>query len=269
MRGLGWLRDKPDARDFTLETMRAMRVPARSSATPSLRHLRVGRLYQGYAGACFAFALARAIHMSLLVQGEELPAVPSPAFLYWNGRAQEYAGQDPRFVPITDKGTYPRLGMKATQKLGFCQWPDDPYDWRDVRTRPPVSAYMNAFDQRDFVYARIDGVGATRVGQVASALSAGYPVLFGMQVDHAYQDNEGEVVQRLDPANIVGGHMQVVLDVTEEGVGVDNWWGGPDERPWGRPDGTGMLSHDVFGSDFVSDVYAIIAAPTYSAPRAA
>lgn len=269
-RGLGYVRDTFDARDIPVDTLlvRAQRSPG--LLTPNARHLRTVRLLQGGAGACFAFALARAIHMTLQLQmgdAAPLPPLPSPSFIYWNARAQALAGVPRVLLPqvLDDVGSRPRLGMRAVQALGFAPWDAAPYDPRTVRARPPREAYMRAHDQRGFVYYRIDGGAAERVDRCARAMEAGAAVIVCMELDEAFLRNRGEVVTRINPRELVGGHAMTLLDMTRGTADVDNWWDN-----WGAPTddwnagGIGSLHLDVLGGPFVHDIYAVRAAPLYA-----
>jgi hypothetical protein len=261
-RGLGYLLDAPDARDFSIA--RVLDSPFTMQEKPSLRHVRGLRLRQKHAGACVAFAIARCIYMSLRLAGEPAPPVPAPGFIYVNARRQEHAGVDTDRIPLPpliDKGSRPRLAMSSVRKVGFCRWEDAPYDPDLVNQQPPLSAYQAAYDQAGFQYYRVFYEGMARIEAVRYALRAGFPVGFGMTVDRAFLDHIGsESVKSIDPSNIAGGHMMAVMEVEDDGtILVDNWW-----DDWGFEDGHGRISADLFASNFISDVYAIQAAPMYS-----
>lgn len=262
-RGLGYLPDLPDARDRPLRDLVAVRT---AKMDANHRPYRRARLLQGGAGACFAFAAARAIHMSLLIQGQEDPPIPSPAYIYWNGRAQAYRNvpevQRPR--ALDDMGTRPREGMQAIRALGFAPWDAAPYDPRDVRTRPPRDAYMRAYDQRGLTFYRVPN--ESRVNGIATAMQVGATVILCMRVDEPFLWNEGAVVDTIDEGRVVGGHAMAVLDLTRGTVDVDNWWDawGPPREVWAEG-GIGALSFDLVNHHrAIIDVYAVLAAPTYS-----
>lgn len=269
-RGLGYRQDEPDERDFPAE--RLLGVGASTVVPASMARFRVGTLEQRHAGSCVAFALTRAIDMALRAEAErrgaanptDLP-LGAPGFVYFNARQQEVvdaknAGRPA--PPIEDRGSYPRLAMRAVQKLGFCA--DEAYPYAEalehINAPPPAHAYRFAFDQSGLKYYRVSSTGIARVAEVARALAHGKPAIFGMFVDDAFMRNRGDritSVNQSDPDG--GGHMMTVLDVTETEVVVDNWWG----NDWGDM-GIGRLSHELFGSSVVSDVYIIEAAPSYS-----
>lgn len=268
-RGLGYRQDAPDERDIPAEQLLGAGPPTVVPA--SLAKFRVGTLEQSHASSCVAFALTRAIDMALRIEAErrgapatELP-LGAPGYIYFNARQQEVveAKNAGRAAPaIADQGSYPRLAMRAVQKLGFC--PDEAYPYAEalqhINSPPPAHAYRHAFDQAGFAYYRISATGIARVADVARALAQGKPVIFGMFVDTAFMRNRGARITSVnqdDPNG--GGHMMTVLDVTESEVVVDNWWG----NDWGDF-GIGRIAHEVFGSSAVSDVYVIETAPPYS-----
>lgn len=262
-RGLGYIPDRPDPRDKHVGELVAVRG---TRYEPNQRPFRTTRLLQGRAGACFAFALARAIHTNLqLVHGAVEPPIPSPDFLYWNGRAQAYKDVPEALRPkkLPDVGTRPREGMGAVRTLGFAAWADAPYDARDVGTRPPRDAYFGAYDQRALTYYRIDD--SNRLRDIERAMRVGASIIFCLQVDTAFLWNRGEVIDRIDPGRVEGGHAVTLLDLTRGTVDFDNWW-----EDWGEPterwedDGIGRFSLDfVDTSPAVMDVYAVLSAPLY------
>lgn len=261
-RGMGYLPDRPDARDKGVGDL----VAARGARyEPNQRAFRKTRLLQGNAGACFAFSLARAIHTNLLLQGTPEPPFPSPRFLYFNGRAYAYRDVPAPLRPrlLEDTGTRPRDGMQAARELGFAAWNDAPYSPADVRARPPRDAYFKAFDQKGLAFYRIGE--ERRVDAMADAMAAGGTVVLCTLVDTPFLWNQGDLITDVDLARVVGGHAVEVLDLTRGEVDIDNWWddwGVPTER-W-EDGGTGRLSFDfVNKSRAVMDVYAVTAAPIY------
>ncbi len=273
--GLGWKEDRPDPRD--LDAAEKFGGPATAFTPASMTRFKRGYLYQNGFGACVGFSLARALHMALLAADEAADremasAMPSPGFLYYNGRRQETVearafGEPDK--PVTDAGSFPRLVMRAAQTVGFCREQDYPFADFAADTngypldnrKPPPRAYHSAFDQRNFVFRRITAVGAeARAREVSRALAARMPVIFGMTVDEAFMSNTGpDLIGAVDLARRVGGHMLCVNDANDDGPGIDNWWG----LDW-RDGGEARLTWDLFAQDHVRDLYAIEVVPTFS-----
>jgi hypothetical protein len=275
---LGYKQDLPDGRDYLAESL--IGKAAQDVVVPaSIMRFRKGVLVQGGAGSCVANALARAIDVCLrveLAQAGSLiePPKASRRFMYFNARQQEVVdaladGDKPE--PITDGGCYPRLAMRAVQKLGFC--PEDVFPYTDrqqrpgesaegtINQKPPPAASQQAFDQKDFKYARVTRTRLGRVVDVARALKRDKPVIIGMYVDKPFMRWDGSSVitsvDKSDPDG--GGHMLAVVEVTADRVILDNWWG----EDWGA-NGLVHLSHDLFGSAIVSDTYILETAPFFS-----
>jgi len=273
--GLGWREDAPDPLDF--DVAGRFGGPAVAFTASSLRRFKNGYLYQNGFGACVGFALARALHMALLAADERAgrplsAAMPSPMFLYYNGRRQEAVearalGQaDP---PVRDVGSFPRLVMKGAKAVGYCRERDYPFHdgaadingYPNDNRKPPPRAYMSAFDQRNLTYRRVyETTEEGRAREVARCLAAGIPVIFGMTVDTSFMNHDGRsVVTSIDLSKKVGGHMMTVLEATDDGPVVDNWWG----DNWGDG-GEARLSWSLFANPLVRDIYAIEAAPAFS-----
>ena len=254
------MQDPTDLRDYDFRD-RLRAVGKTSAETPSLLPYRAGRLEQNGVSACVGFALARALHICLLADGYPSAPVPSPLFLYYNGRAAENAGEDVDAAPpVEDRGSYPRLVMQACRALGFCAAADWPFAHAQRNTRPKLRCYRRAYDQRALEFFRILSSGQDRIDEVKAALSNNWPVIFGMPVDKAFLQHRGsDPIMSLNPAEIVGGHMMTVV-AWDGAVMVDNWWG----EDWGYGDGFGRISDDLFGSYVVGDIYVVKAAPLYS-----
>ncbi len=275
MNGLGWREDAPDPRDF--DAAAKFGGPATGFSPASMTRFKRGYLYQNGYGACVGFSLTRALHMALLAADEAADrplesAMPSPGFIYYNGRRQETAeartfGQPDK--PVTDAGSFPRLVMRAGQTVGFCREQDYPFTQFAEDTsgfpldnrKPPPRAYHAAFDQRNFQFHRLLSVGAdARAREVARCLAANMPVIFGMTVDEAFMANSGpDVIDSVDLSRRVGGHMLCALAADDDGLDIDNWWG----LDW-RNGGEAKLTWDLFAQDHVRDIYAIEVVPTFS-----
>lgn len=262
-RGLGYLKDLPDARDFPAEVV--FGAPVGAYLVPaSMKQWCVGRTLQGGANSCVANALAKSIDMIFRRSGIVDPPFASRRFIYWNARrqeAREAAEQGAQPEPMSDRGCFPRLAMRAVQRLGFC--PETEYPYSDapsaIAETPPPLAYRAAIDQSGFQYGRVSSSGMARAIECAQALAAGCVPIFGTLIDQAFMRNQGEVITRLDMTDIVGGHMLAVVEVTHDHLTFANWWGG-----WGDAEGFGKMSLDLFGSTAVTDTYVLRTAPTFS-----
>lgn len=263
-RGLGCVRDSYDGRD---KGVRALIEHAASSPAPcaigkaDMRRYRGERIEQGHAGACVSFAKARAIFMSMKIQGVENPPMISPLFDYRIARLQPYAGRPlAEIPPLEDAGSQPRLSMQATRRVGFVPWGAWAYDPDRVNEDPPPEVTDQSYDQRGFTFYRVDA-GPASGTSTALAIRAGYPTIFGMRVDRAFMNHRGsDPIRRVNDAEIVGGHMMAVLAVEDDGtILADNWWG----DGWGFDDGLVRIAPEVFNGDHVFDRYAIRAVPVF------
>jgi hypothetical protein len=202
--------------------------------------------------------------LQLAAAVERRPDLPlaSASFLYWNARRAEThgpGGKPEYLTPLIDRGCYPRIAMKALQTFGYASESTWPYDVSKINDQPPFKAYRSAYDQKGFRYYRINsGPGCTQL--VASALSAGFPVIFGMQVDTDFTyHTDRKPIEKVDFRNFVGGHMMAALAVDKDLVHIDNWWG---SRWGGYGDGMGALTRELFEGSWVHDIYALSVQPT-------
>lgn len=259
-RPTGWKTDEPDARDFKASSvLNATPLELPRQAFPSLARFREVRQYQGSYQACWAFAMARCLHMNLLARGFRV-GFPSTAFLYRIGRSEEYAGLAADTVPmdLPDTGTYPRLGIKATQDLGFVEWSVWRYPER-VSVRPHPGIYLRAISQADLLYSRVTEERDDCCEVIREALFASQSVKLGLRVGKTFEAWEGaRTIQASDFRDGDSGHMVAVLedDPPNRRMLIDNWW-----SRWGMEDGTAWLSYDAIGDgDICSDRYVIRAA---------
>jgi len=279
IRGLGWRKDRAgvDKPGHHLLATHRLTSALPPLASPSLVKFRSKRIDQGQAGACVAFALTRGLQLYYDAAGLTAP-MASPRQLYYDGRREEWAGQDPTTVPpLADTGTEPRLMMQATKSLGYVSWDACPYPTdtevlndeaemaRIVAAQPAPELYESAVDQADLDSARVVLMGQQRIQQVADALKNRMPVIFGMPVDQYFMDNHGATITTINANAILGGHMLAVLEVRPNGdVLFDNWWGNGDQ--WGSDDGFGLMAGGLFGSSWIDDVYIIKGAPLLETP---
>lgn len=274
-RALGYKPDLFDERDLPAGHVLGAAVRQELVVPASMMKYRSSAILQGGASSCVAHALCRSIDMCLRYELEKAdkahvePPPPSRGFIYFNARRQEAVEANKRGEPpppMIDGGSFPRLAMRAVQRLGYCPERVYPYsdDTKTINDAPPASAYHAAFDQTGFRYYRVLSSGRARVAEVAHALALGRPVFFGLTVDSAFMGWDGDTpinaVDVHDPE--AGGHMLCVLEVTADRVVADNWWG----EDWGAK-GLAHLSHHLFGSDVITDVYVIETAPTFSSAK--
>jgi hypothetical protein len=262
---LGWLVDPFDHRDHRSTdlvgaTTRLGALP-RVLATASMKHLRGPRIFQ-VGQSCVGFSLERAIYLCHRLQGISSPALASGLHIYTAARSQETIGVTPP-PRLEDRGCYPRLALRAIHDGGFLRREDWPERYSAINKRITPMATRAAFDQRGdrFAWFRIEEVGIERVRATRLALQAGWSVIRGIWVDKSYLEHRSsDPITSIDPNEIVGGHMQTVLEVLDDDTVVeDNWW-----EDWGFEDGFGRLSPGLYGSGYVSDVYAIKSVPPYS-----
>lgn len=247
--------------------------PGRARGTrPSLKKLRGPRLFQGRFGACVAFSEVRAIYVSLGARGHK-QVMASPKHCYAAGRLQEYAGVDPDTIPpLADTGMFPGIALQAVQRVGFCEWSDDPYgsSLEDHNYRNACKTAINdkvsprvareAIDQSGAAWFDL-GMPIGRIDAIEDCFDVGMPVLFAMRVDRAFTEHRSsQPIARIDQRELVGGHMMLGLAVTSDGhLLFDNWW-----DDWGFEDGFGILHRDLVESHLVRNVVAAKFIPTFA-----
>jgi len=237
-------------------------------ADPDLRQFDGPIMNQGQAGSCVTFAGGR--QLALFWRAHEITTkwvVPSPRFSYPVARLQEWAGQEVTIIPeLRDTGCMPALYLQGIANVGFVPWETYPYP-TDEETLNDEGAMLNivnqgvppdittqAYDQKGLEYALYDGANSGRMDWVADCLRHRFAPTFGMLVDQAYMNNTGDKVTKIDRANALGGHDQLIIAVTPEGDAiVDGSWG-PDFADRGIV----LISKDVMNNPNICSDFQIV-----------
>ena len=191
-------------------------------------------LDQGETASCVAHACAGAVRLrhALQCRAIRLVSVPMPSrrWCYRLARETHHEGD-------VDEGTFISSAFYIMRTLG---WPDErqcPWTPARINDAMAVDVRRHAYDQRDAVseYA-ITAWGDARISAIKSALSMGYPVVFGAKVDEAFLSCTGWTKQELTGASL-GGHAMILCGYDSDGAHVLNSWG----HDWGVG-GLGLLS---------------------------
>lgn len=217
-KGLGWLPDLPDHRDFLYAAppafLRALppRVDLRPQCPP---------IYdQGQLGSCTANAIGGAVQFDQLRERLPQTFVPSRLFIYYNERVIEGSVS-------SDAGAMIRDGIKTVAKQGVCPEPLWPYVISKFKTKPPATCYSEAIKHTAVSYQRL----VQSLSQMQGCLASGYPFVFGFTV---YESFETATVARTGHApmpasreRVLGGHAVAAIgyDDTQRWFICRNSWG--------------------------------------------
>lgn len=210
----GWRPDLPDHRDL-LFAAAARRAPARVDLTPHMPSV----YDQGQLGSCTANAIAAAAEYAEILEHKD-GGCPSRLFIYYCERQLEGTIRE-------DAGAQIRDGMRVVATLGAPPEKVWPYDIAKFARKPPLRAFQAARHHRAVRYRR---VAQTMVG-LRSALTAGFPVVFGFTVYESFESPEvartGIVEMPHPDEQILGGHAVLIAgyDDLEQRFVVRNSWG--------------------------------------------
>jgi C1A family cysteine protease len=216
--GYGWVRDLPDARDFTYGAP-LLRFPQGLPPSVDLRSEFSPVYDQGQLGSCTANAIAGAIEFDQRKQGTK-EFTPSRLFIYYNERAMEGTVSQ-------DAGAQIRDGVKSVATLGAAPETDWPYDISKLTQKPPKQAYTDAKSDLVTTYARV----TQDLTQMRGCLAEGYPFVFGFTVYESFESEAvaktGELRMPKTGEAVVGGHAVVAAGYKDDQrvFIVRNSWG--------------------------------------------
>lgn len=202
-----------DSLDFRDLIYRAALVQLRREVLPVKEHIHI--LDQGLEGACTGFGLAAVINYLLRFQVRPLADRVSPRMLY------EMAKRHDQWPGESYEGSSARGAMKGWHKNGVCSdsaWPYNPpevgyltQERQQDALKFPLGAYYRILRRRTDLHAALNEVGA--VFATAGIHSGWYNVRGGI-----IPFGEGEEER--------GGHAFAIVGYTQEGLIVQNSWGG-------------------------------------------
>lgn len=230
----GWRKDKVDNRDRNVRSLlKAIQAPGTlkfdDGIAPSI-DLIAGTptpFDQGPTGSCVGQSVGGAVATRRKLMGMHNPNIkaeawsrlPAVRWLYYLGRSTH--GDEK-----VDSGTYIREVCRVTSFLGIA--PDDvmPWDPNRIHEPPPWSAYRAAYDQRWVKgYYRIFSAGEDRIKDMKRALTAGFPIVFGMDVDKQWSGYTGGTLYPSDMTQILGGHATFLYGYRDNLFLGQNSWG--------------------------------------------
>jgi C1A family cysteine protease len=279
-RGLGWIPDLPDVRDYTEETTGIHAILGPTGVTLSGAGRRSGpglpaavdlRRWaspvedQGQLGSCTAQAGAGLIeYYERKAFGRHVEA--SRLFLYKATRGL--------MKSKGDSGAYLRTTMGAMVIFGVPPEPYWPYtDAEDKFDRePPAFCYAFAQSYRTLLYFRHDPAGAPRASvleRLKTYLAAGHPAMFGFTVYSSIDQAEttGRIPLPHGRERIEGGHAVVAVGF-DDAMTIANASGGGPARgallirnSWGRSwgeQGYGWLPYAYVDKGLAEDFWSVL-----------
>lgn len=193
----------------------SMDVPDGASVKDHVRSV----LDQSITESCVAHATPQALRIAMSVQGEVDPPLPSRLQIYWDARAAN--GEQ-----NVDQGTYVHSAFDTIRKLGFCPESAWPFDPANVNMRPDWQSYRLAADQRRVgTYSRITSTGTDLELDIKRAIAAKHPIVFGTDVDQAFEDLPAGFSWPGVTGQALGGHAMCAISYDAFGVEIVNSWG--------------------------------------------
>jgi hypothetical protein len=238
VRGTGYLRDLPDRRDYDAEKkFTADRPRASVDMSPFVDRVRD----QLGTGSCVGQAIARAAHIRAALLSRPIP-FPSALAIYANARS----------YPLIDEGCRPRDAMRGIQDYGLVSEDVWPFEESRVDITLPWDVVQSGSGAKLEGYYRLWTQGEALAMSVRVALSNGYPVIFGQDVDDDFYNYTGGILGAFrGPSQ--GGHMTTLIGYDETSFLAVNSWG----DQWGMGGFYRVSAERLTDPNVSSDFYAI------------
>lgn len=215
----GWLKDRPDFRDFQFE------IPHQISAVAlppevNLTSIMPAPFDQGQIGSCTGNAWSGAALYAAIKNGLPDHLTPSRLFIYFNERAIEG-------TTSSDSGAQLRDGANALASKGWCDETLWPYNVAKFATKPPSACYGIAYHNKATKYASV----RQDLNTLKATLFSGFPIPFGFTVYSSFETQQvadtGIVPLPKASESVLGGHAVLLMGYNDgrNAFLVRNSWG--------------------------------------------
>lgn len=263
-RHLGWIRQKPDPRDWRFSTPR--RILRSLSATSDLTAGMGPQLNQADLGSCGPNTADELIEFDQ--RAESIPVVgASRLFIY-------YCTRQLMGTVTQDSGVDNRTMLQALAKYGFCPESMWPYITSQFTVQPPAACYSAALANAISNYSAV----TQSLDQMQGCVATGRPFMFGFSVYNQIMSDQAAAtgVVSMPSGSSIGGHDVTFCgytNVQQPGVKPGNvWpagtfkfrnhWLNSDGTPWGD-NGYGYIPYDyTTDSNQAGDFWVVNAVPT-------
>lgn len=202
---------------------------------------------QGQLGSCVWFAIDQALRVFLAYRGYKGPMEFSPLFGYHNTlRKENTLGFDIGCRPIN--------AFEVLMDLGVPEERTWPYEESKVFEKPSWAAFQDAIDLKTSTsFYRITEYGDDRALAIKTAISKGYPVVWGTPLSKHYEEQaKAGVVPVPVVEECVGRHARCIVGYTPDYFLEANSWG----TSFGDK-GFAKISYDYINWLFSSDFWVV------------
>lgn len=208
---------------------------------------------QGNAGSCVGNSVATAVQAAA---GQPFGELPARRYVYAMARAKGF-GQ-----PLTDDGAIIADAIESLAEVGYppesaMPYTDDPIA---INQMPNFESIREAVDQAPIMVTgayRITSTGSARVRDVATAIAAGHVVVWGTELDEAFEELGPNDVWPGVTGAVIGGHA---MDLAKYRTNAASKFEFSSRSSWTEDfadNGSAWVSQDAIASSHASDFWVI------------
>jgi C1A family cysteine protease len=190
----GWVPQPRDYRDYQLKDLLLQLPPLSLQPEVNLSMWVPSAYNQLNLGSCTGNGIAGVLEFLLKKEGKEV-FTPSRLAIYYLEREMEKTINE-------DAGAIIRDGIKACANNGVFPETLWPYLVDKFKIDPPKSCWAQAKHHKIIEYLSVEPT----INGIKSALSLGYPVVFGMQVFSNFMDIKSDGIMSMPSGDYEGGH---------------------------------------------------------------
>jgi C1A family cysteine protease len=249
---VGGYRREPDSdKHLSYEAILAPKMGSPPPGDIDLRPFTSPRHNQRQTSSCVAQSVIKALEIKRIQKfGHTAHVDLSIMALYYLARELMTPNETGK-----DEGTFVSKACDILHRFGVCEEAEWPFQESRLFVPPTWGAMRHAYVHKISLFYKIMSTGQKRVTEVANAIRAGNPVVYGTLVGDQWNSyDKGDIL--VPPDNPGGGHATCLVGVQGKNFIGENSW----SENWGD-NGFYLMSPDVIADKDLSSDFWVITTP--------